>query len=80
MNVPLVKIIENLVAGDRPKAIAYAELLVRNCERKYQRTEDIMDWNDIMMAKNVLHTLKGEPKEGGIAVLDTMKGSNNERK
>ena len=80
MIVPLVKIIENLVAGDRKKAIAYAEHLIRTCERKYQRTENIMDWNDIMMAKNVLHTVKGEPKEGGIAVLDTMKGSNNERK
>lgn len=25
---------------------------------------------DIMTARNILHTLKGEPKEGGAAVLD----------
>ena len=25
---------------------------------------------DIMTARNILHTLKGEPKEGGVAVLD----------
>lgn len=80
MIVPLVKIIENLVAGDRARAIAYAELMIQNAERKYGETKDIFDKCDIMTAKNVLHTLKGEPKEGGIAVLDTMKGSNNERK
>ena len=78
--VSFVKIIENLVAGDRARAIAYAELMIQNAERKYGETKDIFDKYDIMTAKNVLHTLKGEPKEGGIAVLDTMKGSNNERK
>ena len=25
---------------------------------------------DIMTARNILHILKGEPKEGGVAVLD----------
>ena len=58
--VPLVKIIENLVAGDRARAIDYALHLIGTCEDKY----------DIMTARNILHTLKGEPKEGGVAVLD----------
>ena len=70
MIVQLVKIIENLVSGNREKAIAYAEQLVRNCEAKYARTNDIFDRKDIMIAKNVLHVLKGEPKEGGVAVCD----------
>lgn len=75
--VSFVKIIENLVAGDRARAIAYAELMIQNAERKYGETKDIFDKYDIMTAKNVLHTLKGEPKEGGIAVLDTMKGADD---
>lgn len=78
--VSFVKIIENLVSGDMASAIAYAELMIQNAERKYGETKDIFDKYDIMTAKNVLHTLKGEPKEGGIAVLDTLKGTNDERK
>lgn len=68
--VQFVKIIENLVAGDMAKAIAYAELMIQNAERKYGETKDIFDKYDIMTAKNVLHVLKGEPKEGGRVVLD----------
>ena len=67
--VPLVKIIENLVAGDRARAIDYALHLIGTCEDKYKRTGDIFDKYDIMTARNILHTLKGEPKEGGVAVL-----------
>ena len=70
MKVPLVKIIENLVAGNKQMAIAYAEQLVKNCEANYERTKDIFDKYDIMTAHNVLHVLKGEPKEGGVVVLD----------
>lgn len=70
MKVQLVKIIENLVAGDKDKAIKYAELMVTNCEAKYKRSGDIFDKVDIMTARNVLHVLKGEPKEGGVAVCD----------
>lgn len=68
--VPLVKIIENLVAGDKAKAIDYALHLIGICEDKYKRTGDIFDKYDIMTARNILHTLKGEPKEGGVAVCD----------
>lgn len=68
--VPLIKIIESLVAGDRDTAVAYAEHIVGNCEDKYQRTKDIFDKYDAMSARNILHVLKGEPKEGGVAVLD----------
>ena len=51
-------------------AIAYAEQLIKNCEEKYKLTGNIFDKCDIMTAKNVLHVLKGEPKEGGVAVCD----------
>ena len=51
-------------------AIAYAEQLIKNCEEKYKLTGNIFDKYDIMTAKNVLHVLKGEPKEGGVAVCD----------
>lgn len=74
MITPLVKIIENLVAGDKPKAVAYAEHLVRTCEDKYNVTGKIWDKYNIMTARNVLHVLKGEPKEGGVAVCDKMRG------
>ena len=68
--VPLVKIIENLVVGDMARAIDYAMHLIGTCEDKYKRTGDIFDKYDIMTAGNILHTLKGEPKEGGVAVCD----------
>ena len=70
MKVHLVKIIENLLVNDNAKAIAYAEQLIKNCEEKYKLTGNIFDKYDIMTAKNVLHVLKGEPKEGGVAVYD----------
>lgn len=35
---------------------------------------DIFDYYDAMTARNVLHILKGEPKEGGVAVCDKMGG------
>ena len=70
MIVPLVKIIENLVARDKAKAIAYAELLVKNTKRNYDLFGGITHHTDMMTARNVLHTLNGEPKEGGVAVLD----------
>ena len=68
--VPLVKIIEKLVAGDRELAIDYAVHLIGTCEEKFKRTGDIFDKYDIMTARNILHTLKGEQKEDGVAVLD----------
>lgn len=70
MKTEFVKIIENLVGGDKAMAIAYAELMLKNAETKYEATKDIFDKYNIMTARNVLHILKGEPKEGGIAVLD----------
>ena len=69
MKTELVKIIENLVAGDKARAISYAKLLISNAENKYRLTGDIFDKYEIMTARNVLHILKGEPKEGGVAVL-----------
>ena len=68
--MPLVKIIESLVAGDKARAIDHAVHLIGTCEDRYKRTGDIFDKYDIMTARNVLHTLKGEPKEGCVAVLD----------
>ena len=68
--VPLVKIIEHLATGDRAKAISYAQHLVKTCEATYNCTGDPFDKYDILTARNVLHVLKGEPKEGGVAVLD----------
>ena len=68
--MPLVKIIENLVAGDRARAIDYAVHLIGTCEEKFKRTCDIFDKYDIVTARNILHTLKGEPKDCGVAVLD----------
>lgn len=73
--VPLVKIIECLATGDRAKAVAYAEHLVRTLEDKYNVTGNIWDKYDIMTARNVLHVLKGEPKEGGVAVCDGAMGT-----
>ena len=70
MKVHLVKIIENILVNDKTMAIAYAEQLIKNCEEKYKLTGNIFDKCDIMTAKNVLHVLKGEPKEGGVAVCD----------
>ena len=70
MKVHLVKIIENILVNDKTRAIAYAEQLIKNCEEKYKLTGSIFDKYDIMTAKNVLHVLKGEPKEGGVAVCD----------
>lgn len=70
MKVHLVKIIENILVNDKTMAIAYAEQLIKNCEEKYKLTSNILDKYDIMTAKNVLHVLKGEPKEGGVAVCD----------
>ena len=70
MKVHLVKIIENILVNDKTRAIAYAEQLIKNCEEKYKLTGNIFDKCDIMTAKNVLHVLKGEPKEGGVAVCD----------
>ena len=69
MKTELVKIIESLVAGDKARAIDYAELLISNSENKYRLTGDIFDKYDIMTARNILHTLNGEQKEGGAAVL-----------
>lgn len=69
---PLVMIIENLVAGDKAQAIDYAKHLINICEDKYKHTGDIFDRYDIMTARNILHTLKGEPKEGGVAVCDSL--------
>lgn len=66
----LVKIIEYIIAGNKEMAIAYAEHLIKNCERKYEQTKDIFDKYEIMGARNILHMLKGEPKEGGVAVCD----------
>ena len=70
MKVHLVKIIENLLVNDKAKAIAYAEQLIKNCEEKYKLTGNIFDKYDIMTARNVLHTLNGEQREGGVAVCD----------
>lgn len=80
MKVPLVKIIENLVAGDKEKAIKYAELMVTNCEAKYNRSGDIFDKVDVMTARNVLHVLKGEPYEGGRAVCDNVEERSRRKK
>ena len=80
MIVPLVKIIENLVAGDKEKAIAYAEHMVKNTERNHRLFGGVTYHTDMMTARNVLHTLKGEPKEGGVAVCDKMEGVNHEDK
>ena len=79
MRTELVKIIENLLNGDKAKAISYAELLIENCEKKYAETKDIFDKYDIMGARNVLHMLKGEPKEGGVAVLDGIAQNEKEK-
>ena len=73
MKVPLVKIIENLVAGDKAKAIAYAEHLVETTSRNYELFGGLDHYYERMTARNVLHVLKGEPKEGGVAVLDGAK-------
>ena len=75
MIVPLVKIIENLVAGDKEKAIAYAEHMVKNAERNHRFFGGATCHTDMMTARNVLHTLKGEPKEGGVAVCDETEGA-----
>lgn len=80
MIVPLVKIIENLVAGDKEKAIAYADHLVKRCEEK-QSPGDIWAMYDLMTARNVLHVLKGEPKEGCHVVVkdcNMLEGAKNE--
>ena len=80
MIVPLVKIIENLVACDKEKAIAYAEHMVKNTERNHRLFGGVTYHTDMMTARNVLHALKGESKEGEIAVCDKMEGAKDETK
>lgn len=75
--VSFVKIIENLVAGDMIMAVDYAERMIQNAERKYGETADILDCYGVMTARDVLHILKGEPKEGCVAVLDTKEGADD---
>lgn len=70
MIMPLVRIIENLVAGDRAKAIEYAELMVRSTKRNYNIFGGVTHLRDMKIAIDVLHILKGESKEGGVAVCD----------
>jgi len=65
-------IIECLVNGDKERAISYAEHALEVQKKKYDGAKTIWNKYDMMTAANVLHVLKGEPKEGGVAVLDGM--------
>lgn len=79
MRTELLMMIENLASGNKDKAIRYAELLIKNCEIEYRNNGDVLSKCDIGIAKNLLHILKGEPKEGDVAVLDSAKTVQEEK-